>query len=354
MTNTFNLFKRLKQAAGRIFSAVKNTKRKVFYGSGFWNHSEKNKKGKEIHINKSFAQKDEIWHIPSVYYCSRGLTADICIEVNTQKLKTFTDKYEWLSASGKDLSGEDEERLLNENPLNIDFNSSLVLNGKKLNMDYGSCTAWIPESCLPEGEENSPEAEKILSYYRLDKNKGWSLHRCSYPWQKKEKIKSLSVQLKPSPTEFGGIHFKDPKAGEVITFAHPVSGKQHKLTVEENSPRTFDFSCDSEYEFPCEAFEITFTAEPYLSPENFYIKDCAVSDKPRHKQPRDDSKQKEEYESMGIIGGADGPTEIFISENKNENTRRAVSALHFEPPRSVEWKMIFREKLTEDKEIKLI
>ena len=57
---------------------------------------------------------------------------------------------------------------------------------------------------------------------------------------------------------------------------------------------------------------------------------------------------------MGIIGGADGPTEIFISENKNENARRAVSALHFEPPRSVEWKMIFREKLTEDKEIKLI
>lgn len=58
--------------------------------------------------------------------------------------------------------------------------------------------------------------------------------------------------------------------------------------------------------------------------------------------------------SIGIIGGADGPTAVFVSDGQNSEHHRALSALRFEYADDIEWKIVFREKLMEDTETELL
>ena len=48
--------------------------------------------------------------------------------------------------------------------------------------------------------------------------------------------------------------------------------------------------------------------------------------------------------SIGIIGGADGPTMVFAAGQPNARLHAACSSLHFEPTDEVQWRMVFREK----------
>ena len=67
--------------------------------------------------------------------------------------------------------------------------------------------------------------------------------------------------------------------------------------------------------------------------------------------------------TIGIIGGADGPTAIFVTgisrksgdkEKVSESLHMACSALRFEPVDDVEWRIEFREKLREDIKLTLL
>ena len=62
--------------------------------------------------------------------------------------------------------------------------------------------------------------------------------------------------------------------------------------------------------------------------------------------------------SIGIIGGADGPTSVIVgvprtAPGEQKKFHAACSALTFEPQKNVEWKMTFREKTVEDIEIQI-
>ncbi len=48
--------------------------------------------------------------------------------------------------------------------------------------------------------------------------------------------------------------------------------------------------------------------------------------------------------SIGIIGGADGPTMVLVSEQPAAKLHAACSSLHFAPVDQVEWRMVFRVK----------
>ena len=58
--------------------------------------------------------------------------------------------------------------------------------------------------------------------------------------------------------------------------------------------------------------------------------------------------------AIAIIGGADGPTEIFVSAGQDLEQHRALSALRFEHADDIEWKVVFHEKLMEDIEVELL
>ncbi len=56
---------------------------------------------------------------------------------------------------------------------------------------------------------------------------------------------------------------------------------------------------------------------------------------------------------IGMIVGADGPTAVFLSHN-TPKFHAACSSLHFERAATVEWRLVFSEKLMEDVEISLM
>lgn len=98
--------------------------------------------------------------------------------------------------------------------------------------------------------------------------------------------------------------------------------------------------------------EIIFAVSPG---RNFQVRDCLQNEQPKRK-PRNQFEPQVSYDAccIGIIGGADGSTAVFVSAGQNSEQHQALSALRFEHADDIEWKIVFREKLLEDIETELL
>ena len=113
------------------------------------------------------------------------------------------------------------------------------------------------------------------------------------------------------------------------------------------------------YDFPKHYTSMKYTLCPDISGRFFSVRDCCEGDQPR---PIKETREKTLFEptatnaaSIGIIGGADGPTAIMFSHGSGSAEMHiACSSCHFEPAKTVEWQPVFREKTCEDIDIKLI
>ena len=331
----------------------------VYYEHGFWNRNAKGKPGEEIVINKSFSWGDEIWYIPAVYSCSKGLVVDFCIEIQPEKEKAYLDKWYPILAQDENISDELREQIEQENPIDVNFRTHLHVNGKPVIAKHGNSIQWIPEICLPDGVRSEREAKEVIRHYGLDETKVWSFHRWSFPWSTKRKpeIKSIGLKLEREPVAIQGIHFKNPTVGEVISFVHPIHKTEHKLTVLAYEKQEFPRQGfqHEEYEFPTLHTAMTYTLEPELPARNFQVRDCLDNEQPKRK-PCNQFEPQANYDAcaIAIIGGADGPTAFFVSGGQNLEQHRALSALRFEYTDDIEWKIVFREKLMEDIEVALL
>ncbi len=328
----------------------------VYYDGGYWTENAERKPGKEIVLNKTFSWGDEVWHIPAVYSCSQGLVIDFAIEIDTQKEKAFIDKWYPVLARDENIANTLREQIERENPIDINFITHLQVNSKPAVQKHGSSVHWIPESCLPDEERCVSEAKKVIKHYGLDETRVWCFYRLAFslPAKSKFDIKSLKLKLERRPTAIQGIRFRNPAVGDVISFVHPVSKIEHKLTVlsyekQEFSSKGFQHN---EYEFPTLHTAMTYTLEPDLPNGNFQVLDCEQNKQPKRK-PKKNCEPNAEYDacSIAIIGGADGPTALFASTGQNATQHSALSALRFEHTDDIEWKTVFREKLMEDTEI---
>ena len=331
----------------------------VYYDHGFWNRDAKGKPGEEIVLNKTFSWGDEIWHIPAVYACSKGLVIDFCVEIQPEKEKAFIDKWYPVLSQGENISNEIREQIEQENPMDVDFSANLQVNGKPIIAKHGNSISWIPENCLPDGLIREIESKEVIRHYGLDESKAWSFHRGSCPWatEKKPKIKSISLKLERDPVTIRGIHFKNPSVGDVISFVHPISDAEHKLTVIAYEKQEFPKQGfqNEEFEFPAFHTAMTYILEPELSERNFQVRDCLQNEQPKRK-PRNQFEPESSYDActVAIIGGADGPTAVFVSGGQNSEQHCALSALRFEYADDIEWKIVFREKIMEDIETELL
>ena len=331
----------------------------VYFEHGFWNKNAKGKPGEEIVLNKTFSWGDEIWHIPAVYSCSKGLVVDFCVEIQPEKEKAFIDKWYPVIENDANIINELREQIEQENPMDVAFRPYLYVNGKEIIATHGTSISWIPENCLPDGLIREIESKEVIKHYGLDESQGWVFHRWSCPWSTKRKpeIKTIKIKLERDPVTIQGIHFKNPSVGDLISFVHPIQNTEHKLTVlayeKQELPRQ-GFQHE-EYEFPTLHTAMTYTLEPELSGRNFQVRDCLQNEQPK-RNPKNQFEPQANYDacSIAIIGGADGPTAVFVSAGQNLEQHRALSALRFEYADDIEWKIVFREKLMEDIEIELL
>lgn len=329
---------------------------KVTYDGGF--SPRRGYAGKVMVMDKSFFWGGALWHIPAAYICGKGIVVDLCMEVDPKKVTAFIEKWDLLHEEEHSYSADEQEQIQNEQPLNMDFRSSLTINGKELQSEHGYGCTWIAPSCLPEGFEADHDAKEILEHYGLDPSQCWAIHRVSYRWaaSRKPEIRSVRLHLEQDPVNLPGTRFRTPAVGESVSFMHPVSGTEHKLTVQEYENREINTHGlqDKSMEYPTHYAAMAYTLSPDLSGQRFMLRDCAPGNTPRY---RTDTPAVSSTAGIGIIGGADGPTAIFIapvSPEAHSELHTACSALHFEPAQTVEWKMIFREKNIPDTDIDLL
>lgn len=326
----------------------------VTYSGGFWSHQ--GRTGKEIPIGKvSITWGKTACHIPAVYACGEGMVVDVCFRVEPERIRQFLER--WMpQLENPRITDAVRAQIEAENPMNLDFHAQAILNGRVLRNDHGQGELWVPVDCLPEGIRVNSDARLVAEHYGLDLTQGWILRRISFPWETRRKpaIKSLTLKLEADPTVIRGMELIDPKPGQSCCFTHPVFGTEHTLTVEDIKAQTVQSSRDllPPMGIPRHHSKLTYRLEPDLPDRRFSLRDTMQNDELRVDAGFTDN----EAACIGIIGGEDGPTVIFITDGKEENAKlhTACSALHYEPTESVTWYMEFREKLLEDIYIPLI
>ena len=318
-------------------------KYKVFYQGSLYGHFGRDRAGKEIAVNKSFTWGGEEWLVPSVYFCGKGLVADMFKKVSVDSFREFIEKFGLDENSDCDgFSDEQQAEIEAENPLNGDIFASIQFGGRKSDMEFSSSDCWNP--LFPDSDD---AAEALLDRYGLDKSFCWLAVRMSIPWRgrKPKKSDSLTLQLRAEKIPVPGVHFKANCPGDKTEFINPVTGKTHILTV-------MDIKRQSLAQFPHIGKDepkfftlLRVDISPEISKDALLITDCAEGDR-THKRPL-----PRNTSAIGIIGGADGPT-VIISEYESGHT--ACSSMHFEPEYEPDWCMTFYDKPREDIEVELI
>ena len=330
---------------------------KVYFDGGFWTRKSRERPGQELLLNKSFDWEGQRGMIPSLYLCGKGLVIDFCLRVPLEEIRTHREKWD-----GGEL---DRDRALSraaEDPLNVQLRiGSLLLNGRPLRWTHGSGVVWDP--CRLEGEYGDLEARSALEHYALDPAWGWSIRRVCFPWatKRKPRLKTLSLVLEQEPIEFPGPYFRPSARGEQLRFRHPLTGEEHILTVEDYQSRELAELEEglaatplAGYELPRHCVTMTCSLTPELPENTFFIRDSSPGDQPRIKGELP-TRKNIHAGAIGVIGGADGPTAIFISRKSRPFPGYTVtSSAYFQPPKEVEWRLIFREKTRGSLSLELI
>lgn len=311
---------------------------KVFFDGSLWGHSGRDHAGQEIPVNKEFSWGGYAWLVPAVYICGQGLVLDLCARVEPEKIRAWMDKWN-LSPENDDprrFTKDEQLMVAAENPLRIEERPTVIVNGISLAAEQGSSTAWNP--CLPRSDR---ETEAVMARYGLDPSFGWVISRHHFPWKtrKRPEIRTMRLTMQQNKVALAGDHFRVNSPGDSVEFVHPATGLTHKLTVVEAEEKQVPSAHVEQFpnmEFPTHFRVMSFTVEPEAE---VTVLDCAESDRPRG----------DFHGAFGIIGGADGPAALTTKE-----LHAAVSAVHFEPAKNVEWRMVFYHQPVEDLTVELL
>lgn len=331
----------------------------VTFAGGFW--SEQGTPGEEVKLNKLFAWSDEKWNALSAYICEEGLVIDFGVEISLDKLNAFLDKWNLRNGEHNGYSEAEQALIRDEQPMEISFRSILTCNGNILRSSSRCSLSWIPSSCHL-GECNPIEARRFLSHYGLETDKAWVLWRCSYRWntQKESKLDSMNLAMMREAKRIVGQSFSCPEEETSVEVANPISGETYRLNVHEITRSEIQRPAfhNSDLEYPTHYLMMTYTMEPDIANRFFSLRDCSHGDSPRQKHPDPNALEATMYSaaSVGIIGGADGPTALIFGspQTNQENHHAACSALHFDAVGEVEWSPVFQVKTVEDIQVTVL
>ena len=288
---------------------------KVFFGGGFWGGRGNGRAGTELRLETQFDWAGRHWVVPAAYACGKGLVVDVCMRAEADEIRRFLKTWDLSQEndSRDNFTPEQQLQIDLDNPLGMRPDPQLTLNGQPLQHSHGCTVCYNP--CLP-GSFRSPEAERTLRHYGLDAACGWMLCRFSFLWagKRRPKIRTLTLTMRQRPCRVPGPHFKVHAPGDSFTFRHPVSGTDYTLQVQELAQETLPRGLLTAF-YPTHFTAMRYTLSPAPS-EDIRICDCDVGDQPLEIGPCTDAHAPEAQSSaacIGIIGGADGPTAIFVT-----------------------------------------
>lgn len=222
------------------------------------------------------------WYLPAVYACAQGMVFHLFSSVPEEEFRAFYDRW---AARAEELDRMEAEQAEAENPLAKPIGYTVRINGREAERYSESGAVWVPG--LSENEKTAA----LLAHYGLAQahpGRAWRCMRVQLPWATKrrpERLRSLSVTLKPDP----------------VTLPCPA--------VFETSP-------------DCAPFDVKF-ALPSGAEHTLHVLGCAPD---RLAEPiRDEASL--------------WPREFCLLQPKEDAERAVASALYFEPPQSVAWRL---------------
>ena len=301
--------------------------------------------GEPVAVNAHFNWAGLDWLVPEVYPFEQGVILYLLGYVDPDQIPVY--HYEDY------LSPEANERMMAENPLNLNVRPNLMINDLALRPSGSTGMRWIP------GQGFNLECKWVLQHYELDLDSAWQINRIRFFWPVcgKMDINKMSITMIQDQISVSGTRFRTPDCGNCVVMAHPQTEKEYILHIDELKQEVADFSRlgDQEMEYPACYTQMQFRIQPDMSRNQFRIVDCAQSDQPRY---RDENcvVNGTVMMTVGIIGGASGPVTL-ISRHEGtatETNHITSSALHFEPAKQIEWRIVFQEKPNADLTISLI
>ncbi len=316
----------------------------VWWESGLYGFRGKGKPAVKLSLHQSFSWENQSWLIPAAYVCSKGLILDLCMTPDIHTVRQFLD-------CAMEAGEEDAERLDAMNPLCPDFTVEVTMGKHILTEKRGSGAVYLPPDVSCQGETDIT-GTKVVERYQLDSTRPWVIRRLCFPWvtAKTPKITSFTGKFLYRPTRLFAEAFVTPEPGKSVIFAHPHTEQEYQLTCLNLLEETVDMPVQNGMEMPTKLWKMEYTVEPPC--ENMTIVAVGKGDKPR-KLPGTESVAFTGTAVVGIIGGADGPTSVFVSSHKEKTAqcKTAFSQLYFVLPENPRWQPVFREKLVQDKEI---
>ena len=283
--------------------------------------------GRAIPADTWFTWEGESWYVPALYRCPEGIVVDILQRVDVETMWAYCGKWQLTPETDWDAMPEERRRQVQaEHPFCQDFRTALAVNGRALRQRHGCGSVWLP--IWPDREEKDMQA--ALRHYGLDEGDCWQLWRLSFAWgdEKPRKCKSFSLTLSGEREDIPGSSFQAERAGQTVSFRHPVTGKEHTLTVRSVEPQDCDLPEDPGWERPRRFTALGYTVAPDIPREELSIRDCAPAD-PARRTPDAPKDQ---------LGG--GTAVLFIGRDE-EGRRWTASSLHFTPPERVTWRIHF-------------
>lgn len=324
--------------------AGKRQKWAVYFGENMYSIHGKGRAGKEIPIHGAFTFAEHQWVIPAVYTFREGLTIDFCMRVDPQKCMQYLQKWQ-AGSSGEDWCRKEQMQLEADNPLNLEICPEVFVNGEKLRSEGSSGGGFVP---IQEPNANRQEVLHMMEHYHLDPAYAWSFRRMHFLWAGKQppEMNSLELTMIQEPVSIPGENFSVSKSGDRVQLKMPGNQGVCTLTVQTYEPLVMDYTdvFRDGMDYPPCYTRMGYTLTPDLPSECFTICDCAENDPPRPKQKENPEPVEGSCEADAImmIGGADGPTAVFLGGSAQKKGQHAAcSSPHFAPAEQIEWYPVF-------------
>lgn len=293
---------------------------KVYYNSSIWNKG-KGLCGLPQRTNWQFEYAGTKRCIPAIYRFSKGIVFDIITILDETKLREFFNKYETIEETLTPLQQRCVEQ---EHPYQTLQIKEIWINGKQVESGYSSSSTmsipWAQQDnelaivrkayssilkdvvcfgcqrfCVPYSETDS-KTKKLLRFLRLDRVS--SIRLFTYPVQR---FFPLDIHFEMSIDE----------NQKEICFNHPITGIKHTLYFQSVEPTKFPIGTDGNHSFY--TMQSMYEIEPALPQGDTLQFDASI----QYTKPSDDKFSPTAASSIGIIGGADGPTAIFVSSKED-------------------------------------
>lgn len=291
---------------------------KVHYNSGLWDRG-KGLFGIPQRTNWEFEYAGARRCIPVIYRFPKGIVFDIITFLDEPRLREFYEKYEGIEESLTPLQRRCAEQ---EHPYQGLSVKEIWINGERVEGGYSSSGAmsipWAEQLdelvpvrkayssilgdgacfacerfCVPYPETDSI-AEKLKRLLRIDRIKGLKLS--TYPMER----------FYPLDIHFDMTVEDDQKE---VKFEHPITGTHYTLYLQNPKPVEIPLrggGIDNFY-----VIQAMYEIEPELAREDTLQFNSSME----YTEPIE---RKLDFAptgsgSIGIIGGADGPTSIFMA-----------------------------------------